>query len=179
MPKDKPPEKDEDLFRQMMAGVKPLRVEKRVEPEKPKISPHHKTRSPEEDITSDFGEQMYVTGVNPEETLFFARAGLQQRTIKQLKRGDLPIDARLDLHGETINDAGILLTQFIEQARDEGCRCVIVIHGKGHRSAEGKPVLKAQVNHWLRESPAVLAFSSAQPKHGGAGAVYVLLKKLD
>lgn len=179
MPKDKPPENDDDLFRRLMADVKPLETEARVQPEKPKISPHHKTQSPEEDIESSFVEFAHAAEVDPEESLFFTRTGLQQRTIRQLKRGDMPIEARLDLHGQTINEAGILLTQFIEQAQVEGCRCVIVIHGKGQRSAEGKPVLKTQVNHWLRESPAVLAFSSAQPKHGGAGAVYVLLKKIN
>lgn len=177
MPKDKPPENDKDLFRRMMSGVKPLDAEERVQPEKPDISPHHKTRSPEDDIQTDFAELSHVSPVTPEESLFFARSGLQQRTLKQLKRGDMRIDARLDLHGETIAEAGILLTQFLEQAQNEGCRYVIVIHGKGHRSAEGKPILKAQVNHWLRDSPAVLAFCSALPKHGGTGALYVLLKK--
>ena len=178
MPKDKPPENDDDLFRRMMADVKPLETEERIQPEKPKISPHRKTATLADDIDTKFVEFAHAAYVAPEELLFFARTGLQQRTIKQLKRGDMRIEARLDLHGETINEAGVLLTQFIEQAQAEGCRCVIVIHGKGHRSDEGKPVLKTQVNHWLREYPSVLAFSSAQPKHGGAGAVYVLLKKL-
>jgi DNA-nicking Smr family endonuclease len=177
MPKDKPPENDKDLFRRMMAGVKPLDTEERVQPEKPRISPHHKTQTPAEDINTRFAEFAYASPVKPEESLFFARSGLQQRTLKQLKRGDMRIEARLDLHGETITEAGILLTQFLDQAQAEGCRYVIVIHGKGHRSSEGKPILKAQVNHWLRECPAVLAFCSAQPKHGGTGAVYVLLKK--
>lgn len=177
MPKDKPPENDDDLFRRMMEGVKPLQTEERIQPEKPKISPHHKTRTPEDDIDTSFVEFAHAPIVAPEETLFFARTGLQQRIIKQLKRGDMPIEAHLDLHGETIAEAGVLLTQFLELAQAEGCRSVIVIHGKGQRSAEGKPVLKTQVNHWLRECPEVLAFCSAQPKHGGAGAVYVLLKK--
>ena len=177
MPKDKPPENDNDLFRRMMADVKPLDTEERVQPEKPKISPHHKTQTPADAIETNFVEFEHATYVAPEESLFFVRTGLQQRTIKQLKRGDMRIEARLDLHGETIAEAGMLLTLFIEQAQAEGCRCVIVIHGKGQRSSEGKPVLKTQVNHWLRECPAVLAFSSAQPRHGGAGAVYVLLKK--
>jgi len=178
MPKDKPPENENDLFRQMMAGVKPLKADERIQPEKPKISPHHKTKMPEDDFETRFAEFAHATAVAPEESLFFARTGLQQRTIKQLKRGDMAIEARLDLHGVTIAEAGVLLTEFLDAAQAQGCRCVIVIHGKGHRSEEGKPVLKTQVNHWLRESPAVLAFSSAQPRDGGAGAVYVLLKKL-
>ena len=178
MAKDKLPENDTDLFRDMMSGVKPLKVEERIQPEKPNISPHRRTQTPEEQIESDFVEFAHATDVTPEESLFFARTGLQQRLLKQLKRGDMPVEASLDLHGQTIEEAGKSLTLFLEEAQSVGCRCVIVIHGKGTRSAEGRPVLKTQVNHWLRESPAVLAFSSTQPKHGGTGSVYVLLKKL-
>jgi len=178
MAKDKPPDKDTDLFRKMMAGVKPLDAEERIQPEKPRISPHHRTQTPEQQIESNFFEFPHAMDVAPEESLFFARTGLQHRVLKQLKRGDLPVEASLDLHGQIIEEAGKSLTLFLEEAQSVGCRCVIVIHGKGTRSSEGRPVLKTQVNHWLRESPAVLAFSSTLPKHGGTGSVYVLLKKL-
>jgi DNA-nicking Smr family endonuclease len=179
MAKDKPPEKDTDLFRQMMTGVKPLDTEERIQPEKPQISPHRRTQTPAEKIETDFFEFPHATDVAPEESLFFARTGLQHRVLKQLKRGDMPIEANLDLHGQTIEGAGSSLTLFLQEAQSMGCRCVIVVHGKGTRSSEGRPILKTQVNHWLRESPAVLAFSSTQPKHGGTGSVYVLLKKLN
>ncbi len=178
MAKDKPPENDTDLFHDMMAGVKPLNVEERIQPEKPNISPHRRTQTPEEQIDSDFVEFAHAVDVTPEESLFFARPGLQHRLLKQLKRGDIPVEASLDLHGQFIEEAGKSLTLFLDEAQSVGCRCVIVIHGKGTRSAAGRPVLKTQVNHWLQESPAVLAFSSTQPKHGGTGSVYVLLKKL-
>ena len=178
MAKDKPPKKDSDLFRSMMTGVKPLTAEERIQPEKPYISPHRRTQNPNEQIESDFVEFAHATDVAPEESLFFARSGLQHRLLKQLKRGDITIEASLDLHGQIIEEAGKSLTIFLEEAQSVGCRCVIVIHGKGTRSTEGRPILKTQVNHWLRESSAVLAFSSTQPKHGGAGSVYVLLRKL-
>ena len=178
MAKDKPPENDTNLFRNMITGVKPLNVEKRIQPEKPNISPHRRTQTPEEQIESSFAEFAHATDVAPQESLFFARTGLQHRVLKQLKRGDIPVEASLDLHGQFIEEAGKSLTLFLDEAQVVGCRCVIVIHGKGTRSAEGRPVLKTQVNHWLRESPAVLAFSSTQPRHGGTGSVYVLLKKL-
>ena len=178
MAKDKPPENDTDFFRSMMTDVKPLAVEERIQREKPNISPHRRTQTREEQIESSFVEFAHAPDVAAEESLFFARSGLQHRLLKQLKRGDIPVEASLDLHGQFIEEAGKSLTLFLEEAQSFGCRCVIVIHGKGTRSAEGRPVLKTQVNHWLRESPAVLAFSSTQPKHGGAGSVYVLLKKL-
>ena len=178
MAKDKPPENDTNLFRRMMSGVKPLTAEERIQPEKPRISPHRRTQTPEEQIESSFAEFAHATDVAPEESLFFSRTGLQHRLLKQLKRGDITPKASLDLHGQTIKEAGKSLTLFLGEAQSVGCRCVIVIHGKGTRSSEGRPVLKTQVKHWLRESPAVLAFSSTQTKHGGTGSVYVLLKKL-
>ena len=178
MAKDKPPKNDADLFRSMMTDVKPLNAEERFQPEKSRISPHRRTQTPGDDIESSFVEFPHATHVTPEESLFFARAGLQKRVLKQLKRGDLAVEASLDLHGQIIEEAGKSLTQFLEEAQSVGIRCVIVIHGKGTRSSESRPVLKTQVNHWLRDSPAVLAFSSTQPKHGGTGSVYVLLKKL-
>ena len=178
MAKDKPPENDTDLFRRMMTDVKPLAAEERVQPEKPRISPHRRTQNPDEPVESNFVEFAHAAEVTPEESLFFARNGLQQRLLKQLKRGDLTVEASLDLHGQIIEEAGKSLTSFLDEAQSVGCRCVIVIHGKGTRSAAGRPVLKTQVNHWLRESPAVLAFSSTQPRHGGTGSVYVLLKKI-
>ena len=177
MSDDKKTDDENDLFRRMMADVKPLATDKRVEPKKPRFSPHRRTPTVEDETHSTFFATEHVSQVAPEESLFFARTGLQQRVLRQLKRGDLPIEANLDLHGQTIEEAGATLTRFLDEAQAVGCRCVIVVHGKGHRSTEGKPVLKSQVNYWLRESPAVLAFSSAQPQHGGTGALYVLLRK--
>jgi len=178
MSKDKSPENEENLFRRMMSDVKPIKADKRVQPEKARLSPRRRTQSEEADTNSSFVEFEHADYVAPEETLFFARTGLQHKILKQLKRGDIPIEARLDLHGQIIEEAGQSLDQFLEEAQAAGCRCVIIIHGKGHRSLEGKPVLKSQINHWLRDCPIVLAFSSAQPRDGGTGAVYVLLKKI-
>jgi DNA-nicking Smr family endonuclease len=178
MPKDKSPDNETDLFRRMMSDVKPIKADERIQPEKPRLSPRRRTISEEDDNSSSFAEFEHATYVAPEETLFFARTGLQHKIVKKLKRGEVPIEARLDLHGQNIEEAGQSLDQFLEEAQAAGCRCVIIVHGKGHRSHEGKPVLKSQVNYWLRECPMVLAFSSAQPRDGGTGAVYVLLKKI-
>lgn len=168
---------DEDLFRQMMSDVKPLATEKRVTPNKPRPSPKRRPPSAKPPSSTGFTAREHVTDVAPEETLFFARSGLQTRLLRQLKRGDLRPEARLDLHGQTIAEAGVQLADFLDAAQAEGLRCVCIVHGKGHRSAEGRPVLKTQVNQWLRDISSVLAFSSAQPKEGGMGALYVLLRR--
>ena len=102
------------------------------------------------------------------------RAGLDGRTQRRLFRGDLAIDWRLDLHGYTAACAQIKLQRFIEDASYAGCRCVLVITGKG------AGVLKGHVPEWLKRPPLsglVLALAEARPADGGSGAFYVLLRR--
>jgi DNA-nicking Smr family endonuclease len=87
------------------------------------------------------------------------------------------LEAELDLHGLTLAKAEPTLSQFLEQCQEQKIRCVRIIHGKGWGSRDNKPVLKSKLNHWLRQSDAVLAFCSATIEDGGTGALYVLLKR--
>ena len=114
-----------------------------------------------------------VTG---DEALSFQRAGVRIQMMRRLRRGFYPIDDELDLHGQSQTAARGRLAEFIARSRDRGCRCVRIIHGKGHRSGARGPVLKTAVNLWLRRLPDVMAFVSARAMDGGAGAVYVLLR---
>jgi DNA-nicking Smr family endonuclease len=121
--------------------------------------------------------------------LTYARTpGLDRRTSERLKRGQLPIEARLDLHGMTQDQARRSLDAFITHAHDRGLRAVLIITGKGlkprARAAElwdPEPgVLKTQTPRWLNEAPnraRVLAFTAAQPRDGGSGALYVLIRR--
>jgi DNA-nicking Smr family endonuclease len=102
------------------------------------------------------------------------RAGIDGRTQRRLFRGDVPVDRRLDLHGLTAARAEIQLAQFIETAARDGCRCVLVITGKG------TGILRGHVPDWLKRqplSPHVLALAKARPHDGGSGALYVLLRR--
>jgi DNA-nicking Smr family endonuclease len=109
--------------------------------------------------------------------------GLDKRSAERLKRGELPIEARLDLHGMTQDEAHEALGRFLSRAEAHGLRCVLVITGKGFRrlgEGGGLGILKGAVPRWLNEAPnraRVLAFSAAQPQHGGGGALYVLLRR--
>jgi DNA-nicking Smr family endonuclease len=123
----------------------------------------HETASAAQDITGDA-------------TLTFQRAGVRTQVLRRLRRGLYPIDDELDLHGLTQTAARSLLADFIARSRDEGRRCVRIIHGKGYRSGARGPILKIAVNLWLRRNLDVMAFVSARPIDGGAGAVYVLLR---
>jgi DNA-nicking Smr family endonuclease len=110
--------------------------------------------------------------------------GLDRSTAERLKRGKYPIDDRLDLHGMTQERAHRALESFIGAAAREGLRCVVVITGKGLRGrAEGSGdfgILRNAVPRWLNESnlrAKILAFTPTQPRDGGGGALYVLLRR--
>ncbi len=106
-------------------------------------------------------------------------AGVDRRRSERLRRGQLPVEARLDLHGYTQDRAHSALDRFLGEAQARSLRCVLVITGKGTTTDAGG-VLRAQVPRWLNEPDnraRVLAFDYAQPKHGGLGALYVLLRR--
>jgi DNA-nicking Smr family endonuclease len=111
-------------------------------------------------------------------------AGRLDRRLKQrLARGLIAIDARIDLHGLTQAEAFAQLTAFLRRARRDGARTVLVITGKGgagERDGSPRGVLRRQVPLWLSASglrEAVIAFAPAATEHGGAGALYVRLRR--
>ncbi len=110
-----------------------------------------------------------------EGALSFHRAGVRPQVIRRLRRGLIPTEDELDLHGLSQSAARDSLAEFLVRSRDAGCRCVRIVHGKGYRSGARGPVLKTAVNLWLRRHRDVIAFVSARPMDGGTGAVYVLL----
>jgi DNA-nicking Smr family endonuclease len=106
-----------------------------------------------------------------------ARVGFGQR-LRELARGLLPVFDTLDLHGATAEKAEAAVRSFCTNARGPVARTVLIVHGKGIHSPLGHPVLRDEVAHWLSTPPAardVLCFATAQPRHGGTGATYVLL----
>lgn len=114
-------------------------------------------------------------------------SGLDRRTETRLRKGKREPDARIDLHGMTATRAHAALTRFIADSRTAGRRCVLVITGKGAAGpsrAFGDPapgVIRREAPHWLSTSPLsqmVVNVTQAHPKHGGAGALYVYLKKI-
>ncbi len=102
--------------------------------------------------------------------------------LKKLRKGQFGVNAEIDLHGLNSNDAKRQLLNFLHDSVEDGSRCVHIVHGKGYRSEGNHPVLKNNLNLWLRQHQNVQAFCSATPKNGGNGAVFVLLqlsKKFD
>jgi len=114
--------------------------------------------------------------ISPGEVLSHRRPGVRDQVLRRLRRGLIPVEAELDLHGVTQSIARTLTAQFIESSRQRGLRCVCIIHGKGMRSGGRGAILKSALNGWLRRHPDVMAFTSARPIDGGTGAAYVLLR---
>ena len=108
-------------------------------------------------------------------------AGVDKCTNLRLIRGQIPIEATLDLHGHNRATAHRALDAFIDAAYASGKRCVLVVTGKGLRIDTGEiGVLRQAVPDWLngaRLRPRILAFAHAIPRDGGQGALYVLLKR--
>jgi len=129
--------------------------------------------APEEPLyLSDY----YTQTVETNTILSYYQTPLPFKQKQQLKLGQIRWQTRLDLHRMNIDTARSALSTFILSEYRQEHHCILIIHGKGSLHGE-PPVLKNHVNHWLKQIPQVLAFHSAMPRDGGAGALYVLLKK--
>ncbi len=102
------------------------------------------------------------------------------RTLTKLRRGLVPIEATLDLHGLSESKAYDALLRFLPSRQAKGIRCARIVTGRGLKGDWSVGVLRAAVPRWLNEAPLaplVLAFSYATPDDGGTGALYVLLRR--
>ncbi len=167
---------DKAAFNEAMRGVKRLSHTKITAP-MPKVAA--KPRPIKEDKAEDtyfvFSDYEKLEPVESKDLIQFARSGLQHKILRNLRTGQYNVEAILDLHGKTIDEAKTALSEFLASCKRHGIRHVIMVHGKGR--ANSKPILKNKLNHWLRQTDDVLAFSSALPKDGGSGALYVLLRR--
>ncbi len=105
--------------------------------------------------------------------------GFSRKLMKKLKRGELPAQGHIDLHGLTKQEAETAVTDFLLESFRIGLRCVLIVHGRGLNSPESLPVLKEGLPQWLnrgRVRKVVLAFATARPYDGGTGATYVFLR---
>lgn len=171
---------DDELFRDAMAGVTPLKRNDRHKPEHRKLDA--RPRSLEADNAAVMAELLSMDMDGPSDVesgdeLSYRSAGVQDTVYRRLKRGTYHFGAELDLHGLRVEPAREAVREFIVACRERNIRCVRIIHGKGLGSDNRGPVLKQWVDGWLRRRSEVLAFCSAQPRHGGTGAVYVLLRR--
>ena len=177
-------QEDDDLalFREQMRGVKPI-THDRADTGKPKADPTRVQRLRqaatvrEQTLTVDGLSDQFVIDVGAEDELFWSANGVQEGQMRRLKAGQIAFEGSHDLHGMSVEKARETLWEFLAEAARREIRCVRVTHGKAARTDGKRPLIKSHVNTWLRQHPQVLGFTSCLPKHGGTGAVYLLLKR--
>jgi DNA-nicking Smr family endonuclease len=168
-----------------MAGVRPL--------EEPSVRVEHRPVTPRPPAPDRFAEDLEVLEeltdlvegrgefdiVDTDEYIEGRIRGLHPSILSKLRKGRFSIQAHLDLHGLTLVEAKEAVAEFIAEARALKHRCILLIHGRGLRSKDQIPVLKKKLGDILLTQPVkrhILAFTSARPVDGGAGASYVLLR---
>jgi DNA-nicking Smr family endonuclease len=157
----KPTDEDLDLWSSLTNTIKPLDHNVYQEPliykkERPKFNPDAFYPKPQHKLTYSVTEADY-------------------RDIKHQT-----IDVRIDLHGDTLDQACTRLSRFFTNAQRHGNKLALVITGKG-RIIDGERVgvLRNEIPLWFKNNPQfVISFSTAQPHHGGDGAFYVRIRKL-
>ena len=166
---------DIDEFRKAMKGVTPLKDPGKISRERPRPARVRRAAT-EESIPTRGLSDAIPHPVGPDDILSYVQTGVNRQDWKALRLGQLMIHARLDLHGNTVDQARSELEQFIHHQRSLGSRVLYIIHGKGGRGPSPYPLLKNLVASWLQQIPDILAYHSAIPRDGGPGSLYVLLK---
>ena len=161
------------LFRRVVGRVRP--VEDPRPAEHPRPVRRDARRAPGRDAPGAAGPSFAGAGAG--ERLSYLRPGLQRRVLRQLGRSRWPVEEELHLRGMRAAEALRATADFLRAAQAEGVHCVRIVHGKGRGSSGGRPVIKGELDHWLRCQDAVDAFCSAPDTDGGSGALYVLLRR--
>lgn len=177
---------EERLFDEEMAGVERLEADPRgrLGAPPPARTPGSRRAQEDAEVHAALADLVDGTGrfdiADSDEYIEGIAEGIDRRLLKKLRRGDYAVQAHLDLHGMTAEEAHREVERFVNVTLREGKRCVLIIHGRGLHSKDSIPVLKERLKVWLsrgRISQSVLAFVSARPTDGGAGAIYVLLRR--
>ncbi len=178
-------EEDARLFLESIGEVEPVKAKiARVAPTEPRAAKDLTIPTEEAESLARLAELVSGDGdfevTDSDERIEGCVTGFDARVMRKLRTGDFSAQASLDLHGLVRDQAKTALEAFIQKSRIAGHRCVLIITGRGLHSSDSIPVLKHSVQDWLtRGKPAkqVLAFCSANPRDGGTGAVYVLLRR--
>lgn len=175
---------ERDLWDKVKRQTTPLHAEPKAA--KPQDVFEPKPPEPKPIAPFQIGTKKTSTSVPPASRPSTPDVKMDRKAFGKLKRGKLKPEARLDLHGMTLAQAGPVLHRFIGDAHARGLRLVLVITGKGKDRDDGGPIpvprgiLRRQVPDWLSRPPLstmVLQIAEAHLKHGGDGAFYVYLRR--
>ncbi len=178
-----PQKDDETLFREAIDGARPLA---RARTARVAVEPSVTVSivSEEAEVLAELSD--LVSGQGPfeltetEDYVEGMRSGIDPRLVTRLRRGEFALQGHIDLHGMVRADAKVALETYIVDSVRKGRRGILIVHGRGRGSPGGHPVLKHATAQWLSHgtiSGYVLAFTTARPADGGAGAMYVLLRR--
>jgi len=179
-------ESEEDLFQMAMKDVIPLSdgkskiIRSRVKKEKPPEHIPGQSNKVREYLSCLVKEPGAWDISFSDEYMEGAVSGIGPKIMKRLKRGEFSIQDYIDLHGLTRKEAETVVNRFIIQSYKKGLRCVLIVHGRGLGSVDHQPAIKKELPVWFKRGilkKIVMAFVTARPWDGGAGALYVLLKK--
>ncbi|TET51839.1 MAG: DNA mismatch repair protein MutS [Desulfobacteraceae bacterium] len=179
-------ETEEDLFQRAMENVVPLKgnrnkiLRSHVSKEKPRDELSDQSAKAREYLSHLVKEPAAWDISFSDEYMEGAVSGVGPKMMKRLRRGEFSIQDHVDLHGLTKKEAESAVNSFIIKSYQKDLRCVLIVHGRGLGSADHQPAIKTELPVWFRRGALkriVLAFATAQPYDGGAGAVYVLLRK--
>jgi DNA-nicking Smr family endonuclease len=178
-----PTQADIAVFRDAVKDAEPLQKHDRADTSRPKPKPnanHHQAdelAALEASQIAMFPSPMsWDIGADIEDEQSFLRGAISPDLLRKLRRGQWTIDAEIDLHHHTQDEAHEALMEFMRKARIAGWRCVRIIHGKGLSSHQKIPILRNKVRRWLQQKDEVLAYCEPRPNAGGSGAVLVLLR---
>jgi len=176
------PELEEELYKKVMEGVRPISRDKYVERIFQMELPESSRDKEDAEILEKLADLVkYGRGFNVADTPEYIEGtsyDVHPSVARRLHHGDYSIQAFVDLHGLLVEDAKEVFEKFLKWAVTTGKTGVLIIHGRG-LSSPSEPVLKRKVVEWLTRGPWrkwVAAYSSARICDGGAGATYVLLR---
>jgi DNA-nicking Smr family endonuclease len=195
---------DAALWQSVVASARPLKKKPLVQaPEIRSLTnpdqsgPTPKVASPKSDPAKPTGRREPIAAPaaapQPPPLIVHSRrgtvAGVDRQSTEALRKGELRIEDRIDLHGRTQIQAHAALSRFLTQCQAASLRCVLIVTGKGESKGNDaaapilgarRGILREMLPRWLNE-PAnrdrILMMAPAQPKDGGAGAFYVLLRR--
>lgn len=171
---------DLDLFQQMMGDVKPLTQDTTLHKKVHQVTDAHLAKRQAAmwlgEESEDYLSLDNAPMVKPEDIIEYKRDGVQDGVYRKLRLGKYPIQAKLDLHKKSLEQARNEVVSFLKQCLRMDIRTALIVHGKGAGS-NPPALMKSYVAHWLTQIRDVQCVHSAQRFHGGSGAVYVLLRK--
>ncbi|TKB53903.1 endonuclease SmrB [Ferrimonas aestuarii] len=159
---------DDNLFSDLMKGIKPLSQDKHHHPKEAKVKRRLEENQQRQQADHYFSDEFQPAMPDNGPTRY-VREGADPFELKKLRRGDYAPELMLDLHGYRAQEARFELIALIDECKKHHIDCACIMHGIG------SGVLKQQIPAWLSQHPDVVAYHQAPLEYGGDGSLLVLV----